>query len=246
MITDSEAEPPVQALVTDVYATVSTVSSTGKATVMLGGDDDGLARPAPDELVLNLTLTAASDNDDITFPLDMGAVMAKVTFTDDAADMGGDTFEDAFTDYVTVFMIRPAQCEMLFPVVSVLPNEMPFPWDTAISITNPAYPGSEKADGALRFTFYGIDAEPVVVESSILTGASIGLDADGDLPAGNTFQALVSMILRAANWGDSFRGHVHVQTDYTNCSGIGWVTDWMGANQAYSAVVIDADTGMDE
>ena len=195
-------------------------------------------RVAPDEVVLNLTLTAASSNDDITFPLDMGAVMAKVTFT-------GEDFMDAFTDYVTVFNIRPAQCEMLFPVVSVLPNAIPAPWDTAISITNPAY-GEEVVDGSLTFTFYGIDAEPVVIESSILTGASIGLDADGDLPAGNTFQALVSMILRAANWGDSFRGHVHVRTDYTNCSGIGWVTDWMGANQAYSAVVIDDDTGMDD
>ena len=202
-------------------------------------------RPTPTSVTLGLTLTADPGDDDaeISFPLDRASVMAKAAFTD--MQGGDDNFADAFTDYVTVFNIRPAQCEMLFPVVSVLPNEMPFPWDTAISITNPAYPGSEKADGALRFTFYGIDAEPVVVESSILTGASIGLDADGDLPAGNTFQALVSMILRAANWGDSFRGHVHVQTDYTNCSGIGWVTDWMGANQAYSAVVIDADTGMD-
>ena len=33
--------------------------------------------------------------------------------------------------------------------------------------------------------------------------------------------------------------------DYTNCSGLGWVTDWMTVNQAYSAVVIDADTGAD-
>ena len=33
---------------------------------------------------------------------------------------GDDNFEDAFTDYVTVFNIRPAQCEILFPVVTVL------------------------------------------------------------------------------------------------------------------------------
>ena len=77
----------------DPYATVSTpVSSDGKATVMLGGDDmvrQRLAdmRVAPKKVVLNLTLTAAADNDDISFPLDMGEVMAKVTFTDDM-DMG--------------------------------------------------------------------------------------------------------------------------------------------------------------
>ena len=44
--------------------------------------------------------------------------MAKVTFTIQL----GDNFTDAFTDYVTVFNIRPAQCELLFPVVAVLPD----------------------------------------------------------------------------------------------------------------------------
>ena len=40
-------------------------------------------RPAPKKVVLELTLTAASDDDDISFPLDVGSVMAKVTFTGD-------------------------------------------------------------------------------------------------------------------------------------------------------------------
>ena len=44
--------------------------------------------------------------------------MARATFTD--MQGGDDNFEDAFTDYVTVFNIRPAQCELLFPVVTVL------------------------------------------------------------------------------------------------------------------------------
>ena len=64
---------------------------------------------------------------------------------------------DAFTDYVTVFNIRPAQCELLFPVVTVLGET----WDTAISVTNPAY-GDEMAAGGLTFTFYGIGSPPVV------------------------------------------------------------------------------------
>ena len=54
-----------------------------------------------------------------------------------------DNFEDAFTDYVTVFNIRPAQCELLFPVVTVLGA-----WNTAISVTNPAYE-DEMASGGL-------------------------------------------------------------------------------------------------
>ena len=51
--------------------------------------------------------------------------------------------------------------------------------------------------------------------------------------------------LAATGWGDTFQGHVHLRADYTNCSGLGWVTDWMTVNQAYSAVEIDADTGTD-
>ena len=138
------------------YATVGAVSSMGVATVTLGGmdmrDDPNAMRPTPDEVTIMLTLVAASNNDDITFPLDVGSVMAKVTFADD----GTNGFEDAFTDYVTVFMIRPAQCEMLFPVVTRLA-----PWETAISITNPAYE-DEMASGGLTFTFYPMGAEPVM------------------------------------------------------------------------------------
>ena len=97
--------------------------------------------------MLALTLTAEPDDDDISFPLDVGSIMAKVTFT------GDDSFTDAFTDYVTVFNIRPAQCELLFPVVSVLPDRGN--WDTAISVNNPAYT-KEMAAGGLMFTFYGL------------------------------------------------------------------------------------------
>ena len=81
------------------------------------------------------------------FPLARASVMARATFTDPTG--GVDNFEDAFTDYVTVFNIRPAQCELLFPVVTVLGE-----WNTAISVTNPAY-GDEMASGGLTFTFYG-------------------------------------------------------------------------------------------
>ena len=75
--------------------------------------------------------------------------MAKASFTDPTGTV--DDFEDAFTDYVIVFNIRPAQCELLFPVVTVLGD-----WNTAISVTNPAY-GDDPASGALTFTFYGQD-----------------------------------------------------------------------------------------
>ena len=228
--------PAVVTVNADPYATVGAVSS-GKATVMLGGDDmtnDGSdMRVAPDEVVLKLTLTAAASNDKISFPLDVGAVMAKATFE-------GDDFEDAFTDYVTVFNIRPAQCTLLFPVVSVLPDDGN--WDTAISILNPAYT-TDPASGRLTFRFYGI-GNPLVMYETTDMSTGRGLEADGTLAPGGTYQVLVSQILAATNWGTSFRGHVHVTADYTHCSGLGWVTDFMGVNQAYTATVLSPDTGL--
>ena len=192
-------------------------------------------RVAPEKVVLMLTLTAAStDRDaDISFPLDVGEVTAEITFA-------GDDFDDIFTDAVNVFNIRPAQCTLLFPVVSVLPDGN---WDTAISVTNPGYT-RETASGGLTFTFYGQDNPAVVYETtSINTGS--GLEADGTLAPGGTYQVLVSQLLAAVEWGATFRGHVHLTADYTNCSGLGWVTDFMGVNQAYTATVIDLDTGKD-
>ena len=200
-----------------------------------------MMRVAPKKVVLNLTLTAAADNDDISFPLDVGEVMARVTFTDDM--VMDNTFVDAFTDYVTVFMIRPAQCELLFPVVSVLPNQGN--WDTAISVTNPAYE-DEMASGGLTFTFYGIGNVKAVYDTTMDEVTGRGLEVDGTLSPGSTYQVMASRILEVTNWGEEFIGHVHLRADYTNCSGLGWVTDFMAVNQAYSALVIDADTGADE
>ena len=141
-----------------------------------------------------------------------------------------------------MFNIRPAQCELLFPVVSVFPatSEMNR-WETAISVTNPAFM-AEMASGGLTFTFYPMGADPVVYETEPGSPGS-GLDDDGTLAPGGTYQVLISQILSSTDWGDRFQGHVHLLADYTNCTGLGWVTDWMGVNQAYSAVVISADTG---
>ena len=193
-------------------------------------------RPAGTTVVLALTLTAKPDNDDISFPLDVGSVMAKVTFTGDDDDDGG-SFTDAFTDYVTVFNIRPAQCELLFQVVTVTDA-----WNTAISVTNPAYE-KEMASGGLLFTFYGMGVAPAMYDTTVDPIVGVGLEDDGTLSPGGTYQVLAHEILAATGWGETFQGHVHLRADYTNCSGLGWVTDFMGVNQAYTAVEITADTG---
>ena len=98
------------------------------------------------------------------------------------------------------------------------------------------------ASGGLTFTFYPMGAEPVMYETEPGSPGS-GLEDDGTLAPGGTYQVLISQILSSTDWGDSFQGHVHLLADYTNCTGLGWVTDFMGVNQAYSAVVISADTG---
>ena len=239
LVANPDAEPPVEIDATTPYASVGMVED-GSATVTLGGDADMQTdRPAPDSVTLGLTLTAnpADEDAEISFPLDRASVMAKATFTDPTGLVNN--FEDAFTDYVTAFNIRPAQCELLFPVVTVLS-----PWDTAISVTNPAYE-DEMAAGGLKFTFYGMGDVVATYDTTVDTIVGKGLEADGTLSPGGTYQVLANEILAATNWGEMFQGHVHLLADYTNCTGLGWVTDWVGVNQAYSAVVIDADTGGD-
>ena len=224
------------------YATVSAVKG-GSATVTLGGTDPDnenfMDRPTPKSVTLGITLTADPDDEKISFPLSPGSIMAKASFTDPTGE-DDDNFTDAFTEYVTVFNIRPAQCELLFPVVTVLGA-----WDTAISVTNPAY-ADEMASGGLMFTFYGMGAEATTYDTTVNTITGVGLEADGTLSPGGTYQVLAKEILAATDWGETFQGHVHLTADYTNCSGLGWVTDFMGVNQAYTATVIALDTGASE
>ena len=225
-------------------AIASEVKDGSTTVTLMAPTDTPTTGDAPSSVTLGLTLIANEGDDDtkISFPLTPGSVMARATFTD--MQGGDDNFADAFTDYVTVFNIRPAQCELLFPVVSVLPNQGN--WDTAISVTNPAYE-DEMASGGLTFTFYGIGNVEATYDTKIDVVTGRGLEVDGTLSPGSTYQVMASEILTVTNWGgEEFIGHVHLRADYTNCSGLGWVTDFMTVNQAYSALVIDADTGTDE
>ena len=235
-----EDTPAVTTMDSDPYAEVGSVTS-GSTKVTLGGDDGDTdngadMRVAPDEVVLNLTLTAATTNTKITFPLSVGSIMAKITFE-------GDDFEDVFTDYVTVFEIRPAQCEMLYPLVTYIQDADGMPmFDTGFAIVNPAY-SKGAASGHITFTFYKKDTpETVYVTSGGSPGE--GLEADGRLAPGSTYTVNASELLPAANWAELRAGHVHVRTDYTNCNGLGLIYGTLGIDQSYTAIVIDADTGV--
>ena len=69
-------------------------------------------------------------------------------------------------------MIRPAQCEMLFPLVTYIQADDGTPlFNTGFAIVNPAYE-KDSASGALTFTFYKSDLEPVMYTT---TGGSPGI-----------------------------------------------------------------------
>ena len=124
---DGDADMPM--LIPMATATTVTVKD-GSATVVLGSTPGDMGMDQPHKTVeLSLTLTAKAGDEDISFPLSRGSVMAKATFTDPTGM--DDDFADAFTDYATVFNIRAAQCELLFQVVTVMD-----PWNTALSVTN--------------------------------------------------------------------------------------------------------------
>ena len=238
--------------------TTTSMGAIATETTSLTGDADG----DPQSLIITLgdgtldmmmdgesvptsvtvTLMLDTSDEDVQLPLQAGEIQARVTIAD-IGTADPDDFIDKFTTFMTIFKIRPAQCTMLFPVVTVMD-----PWQTVISISNPAY-GDEPADGSLEFTFYrqaseGMNFEPVRYTTGPESPGS-GLEVDGTLAAGSTYQAYIRDILAAAEWGETFVGHVHVTADYTGCTGLGWVTDFATVNQAYLAVVLDSDTGKD-
>ena len=44
---------------------------------------------------------------------------------------------------------------------------------------------------------------------------------------------LLSEVLSDAGMPGDFIGHFYVETDFTGCRGVGWVTDFSTVNQAY-------------
>ena len=64
-------------------------------------------------------------------------------------------------------------------------------------------------------------------------GQGLDMDGSGSLPAGNTYTVLLSEILDSAGFSGDFLGHFYVDTDFTGCRGMGYVTDFKSGAQAY-------------
>ena len=73
------------------------------AATATGALDDGVV----------ITLTLMTDAEDVSLPLMVGEITARVTLID--TETGIDTFDDAFTSPMVIFAIQPAQCTLLFP-----------------------------------------------------------------------------------------------------------------------------------
>ena len=248
-IVASDANPPA----TDADPPVPTPRPVDPETGTLTGDADGdektitLTLGDPDaaaeeargplpKITLLLRLDAEAGTDDLTLPLMMGDITARVT-------LAGSNFEDAKTAAATIFAIRPAQCTMLFPLVTYIQGDGEVPlFNTGFAITNPAYV-MDPASGHITFTFYKNGIEPAAYTTH---GGSpgTGLGDDGRLEPGGTYTVNANELLEAANWAELGAGHVHVRTDYTDCNGVGLIYGTMGIDQSYTAIIIDSDTGM--
>ena len=194
--------------------------------------------PASTEsLNLMFSLDASSSVDDIMLPLDEGVVEVWVTMAPtekpDMPDANTEYFAVNYipADGVQAFTIAPASCTLLFPYAAVFPDLMPA-WNTGIAITNPSAFTDTPLSGTVTFTLFPNDEERIVY-STDGSSSGTGLDVDGSIPAGNTYTVLLSEVLSDAGMPGDFTGHVYVETDFTGCRGMGYVTDFNSGAQAY-------------
>ena len=106
------------------------------------------------------------------------------------------------------------------------------PWDTAIAITNTSAFTDTPLSGTVKFSLFP-NGEEMIEYSTDGSSSGAGLDDDGSIPAGNTYTVLLSEVLSDADMPGDFTGHLYVETDFTGCRGVGWLTDFNTVNQAY-------------
>ena len=246
--TDPAADPDASPPVLPGQITPANGSFTGDAdgddqtqTLTLGSTDTVDERSMAAVPKVNLAMTLSTSSTDVNLPLMMGEITVRAT-------LAGTNFENAQTASMTIFEIRPAQCILLFPLVTYIPNPDGGPdalFDTGLAVSNPAYlDEDDRVTGTAYFTFYKGGIEPVTYE----TGAGspgTGLEPDGTIAPGSTYTVNASELLAAANWDSMDVGHVRVRANFTNCDGLGLIYGTMGIDQSYPARILDSDTGLE-
>ena len=217
-------------------AALTTIDGDGEPIeIMISFSGGGPAASALDSVMLALDLMSPATAE--------GRVSVAATMAPeepDDADMPGadeEYFDEVLTDAVALFTFEPASCTLLYPYVVSLPNLDPF-WDTGIAVTNPSAMTANPLDGAITFTLFMNGAEEPMVYTTGAGTPRSALNDEGMLEAGNTYTVRLAELLAwvepefdAEN--DDFVGHLFVNTDFTHCRGVGWVTDFQKVNQAY-------------
>ena len=199
-------------------------------------EDTSPSNSRTETLTLTLALDANSGTGEgdtsVALPL-MGEIRASVTMmpvkAPDPAD-GTPYFTENFMPAGggAVFAFDPASCTLLFPYAAFSMG-----WNTGIAIANPSdKAGGTPLSGSLTFTLFPND-EDMVEYSTDGMSPGVGLDPDGFLPAGNTYTVLLHQILDSAGFSGDFLGHIYVDTDFTGCRGLGYVSDFKSGAQAY-------------
>ena len=227
-------------------------ASTGKAlnfdiTLM------GAMATRTETVMLTLVLDASTSVKGLEFPLEASSITAQVTLRPQDKPTATDTASPAYfvENYLpdpaaAVFMIAPAQCKMLFPLVFSLSTSVST-YETGISIANPngsLGEGDGSMDGSITFTLFPNMGDPFEYSTSAMSPGQ-GL-MDGILPAGKTYIVTSKDLLYAADWMGPFQGHMHVLTDFIGCQGLAIMYDGGEIGQSYLPIILDEDTGSAE
>ena len=216
----------------DTEADMGTLALAGDA----GKDIDIMitfAGPAPaatEKVTLALSLDSGATGEGMVSAM---ATMAPTKKPDEVA-VDSEYFTATPTDAATVFTFAPASCTLLFPYVVSLPEAG---WNTGLAITNPTAGAGTALGGTVTFTLFANGGDPEM-PMTYTTGAGTPgpnvLDDEGMLAAGSTYTLLLSELLAwVGHTEGNLTGHLYVETNFTGCRGVGWVTDFATVNQAY-------------
>jgi hypothetical protein len=160
-------------------------------------------------------------------------------------DQGYPTFIQADVGPLTVVNIAAASTTMLIPLA-----EKVGVFDTGISIANTtsdlftlAGGGAVASPGSLKFDFFNTTATGAATPCTLQTSATVrpgfGIAADGTIPAGATYVALLSQLLPASNCapGD-FVGYIFITANFLNAHGQATISDFKTYSLAANVLVL--------
>lgn len=190
---------------------------------------------------------------------------SKITFTATVAPIGTSTgtnstlvprytvSESAAADLIA---FTGSSTAILIPYANVATE---ISYDTGIAISNTTVdPGSSSMGGigaavpqpgSFTVYFFPQSGADFSVSSTAAGFPGTGLDATGKVPAGGTFVALLSQIVKAAQTAnptitipDDFTGYLIIVTNFTNAHGLATVSNFQTYTQASPMLIIQGES----